>query len=90
MLHVVGVGRFRVRRDLSVVPVVSIVGVEEAVVVLGNLRLLSVVVDRAVRLRCRGNRCIFRGDLSGLDVVRFRGRYDIYFLVKVGDKTITL
>lgn len=41
MLHVAGVARFKVRRDLSLTLVAGVAGVEEAVVVLGEPRLLA-------------------------------------------------
>jgi hypothetical protein len=41
-------------------------------------------------VRCRGARCLFRGDLSGLDAARLRNRYNVYFVVEVGGKKIIL
>jgi len=41
-------------------------------------------------VRCRGARCLFRGDLAGLDVARLRNRYNVYFVVEVGGKKIIL
>jgi hypothetical protein len=64
--------------------------VEEAVVVLGEPRHLSVLLGRAISVRCRGARCLFRGDLAGLDVARLRNRYNVYFVVEVGGKKIIL
>jgi len=90
MLHVAGVARFKVRRDLSLALVAGIAGVEEAVVVLGEPRLRAVLVGRALGVRCRGARCLFRGDLSGLDAARLRNRYNVYFVVEVGGKKIIL
>jgi len=90
MLHVAGVARFKVRRDLSLDLVAGIAGVEEAVVVLGEPRLRAVLVGRALGVRCRGARCLFRGDLSGLDAARLRNRYNVYFVVEVGGKKIIL
>jgi hypothetical protein len=90
MLHVAGVARFKVRRDLSLDLVAGIAGVEEAVVVLGEPRLRAVLVGRALGVRCRGARCLFRGDLSGLDVERLRGRHPIYFVLKAGGRKVVL
>jgi len=90
MLHVAGVARFKVRRDMSLALVAGIAGVEEAVVMLGEPRHLSALVRRALSVRCRRSRCLFRGDLAGLDVARLRNRYNVYFVVEVGGKKIIL
>jgi hypothetical protein len=90
MLHVAGVARFKVRRDLSLTLVAGIAGIEEALVVLGEPRLLATLLGKAVSVRCRGARCLFRGDLSGLDASRLRNRYNMYFIVEVGGKKIIL
>ncbi|MFZ8807908.1 MAG: hypothetical protein ACO2PN_07365 [Pyrobaculum sp.] len=90
MLHVAGVARFRLRRDLSLALVAGIAGVEEALVVLGEPRLLATLLEKALSVRCRGARCLFRGDLSGLDASRLRNRYNMYFVVEVGGKKIIL
>ncbi|AKT34242.1 hypothetical protein PYWP30_00593 [Pyrobaculum sp. WP30] len=90
MLHVAGVARFKVRRDLSLALVAGIAGVEEAVVVLGEPRLPAALLGRALSVRCRRARCLFRGDLSWLDVARLRNRYNVYFVVEVGGKKIIL
>jgi len=90
MLHVAGVARFKVRRDLSLALVAGIAGVEEALVVVGEPRLLATLLGKALSVRCRGARCLFRGDLSGLDASRLRNRYNMYFVVEAGGKKIIL
>ena len=90
MLHVAGVARFKVRRDLSLALVAGIAGVEEALVVLGEPRLLATLLGKALSVKCRGARCLFKGDLSGLDVARLKNRYNMYFVVEVGGKKIIL
>ena len=90
MFHVAGVGRFRVGRDLSLVLVARVVGVEEAWVVLGDRGLVGRLLGYGFYMRCRGVRCFFRGDLSRLDVARFREGLDMYFVLKVGGRRLVV
>jgi hypothetical protein len=90
MLHAAGIARYRILPSLSTIPVVRIAGVEAAVVVLGERRLQAVLAGLAAYFKCGGLRCIFRGDLSRLDVERLKKGLNMYFVLDAGGRRVAV
>ncbi len=77
MIHVPGIARFVIDRKPNARLIVRLDNVNEAVVKVGNLGLIRYVFHLASRLNCKGGGCIFRGDVSMLDIEGFRLRLPI-------------
>lgn len=81
MLHIAGVGRFIISRDLGVRLLVWLGGQGHARFKLPNLSTLTHLIPLARRIKCSLGVCDFYGDLTLLDLARFRHRLPIEYRV---------
>ena len=79
MLHIVGVGRFVINRDLSIRPLALLSRFEGARFRVPALSVLTELVGGARRVRCWSGVCTFQGDVDLLDIARFRRGIPIEF-----------
>lgn len=81
MLHIAGVGRFIISKDLGIRLLVWLGGQGHARFRLPNLSALTILVRLARRIRCGSGFCDFYGDLSLLDLARFKYALPIEYRV---------
>jgi len=90
MLHVPGIARYVIDRELRPRLIVRIDDLSEATLMIGDLRVIKQLIGFTTRLRCRHGTCQFRGDLALLDITRFSMRLPIVIKVRINDKSLVL
>ena len=81
MLHVAGIGRFVVNRDLSVRLLTWLGKYDHVRFKLHNFSALPIIARITRRLKCSSSVCDFYGDVALLDVARFKYSLPIEFKV---------